>query len=153
MALVEIDVLVAQAINLTLEELLTIYRVQFSVMLGYERETWYDMQGRIIFTNSKGLIGVGLPRRASRSTPDVTLTFPNGLSKTGKFGWEDIRQMQENGSLPEGSAVTTTAIDDTQPGGKRTVQRRYVAPFATANREEDYRIAWEYFGAQAEEGK
>ena len=146
MALVEIDVLVAQALGLTLDELLLIYRVQFPVMQGYERDTWYDMAGRIIFTNSKGLVGIGLPRKGSR---DVTITYPDGRSKTSKLGWDDIHEMQETGSLPAGSTVTTTVQDDTQPGGIQTRTRNYTAPFALASREADYRIAWDFFAHQA----
>lgn len=157
MALVEIDVLVAQALGLTLEELLLIYRVQFPVMQGYERDTWYDIKGRIVFTNSKGLVGVGLPRKGSRSTPKTRITTPDGKVREGNFGWEDLWTYPAEGAyeatvkqggtprVPDGTVITQWVTDDTLPGGPRTVERTYTAPFARANREEDYRIAWAFF--------
>jgi len=125
-ALVEIDVLVAQALGLTLEELITIYRVQFPVMQQYERDTWYDRNGRIVFTASKGLTGVGFPRKGSG----------RGANKT--TGWEDI-QHETSGVFER------TIIDDTLPGGpvERTIT--YEAPFDLCDRVHDYRITWEFF--------
>lgn len=35
--------------------------------------------------------------------------------------------------------------DDTLPTGKYLKERKWVAPFAKANREEDYKIAWAFF--------
>ncbi|AKV98097.1 hypothetical protein ACP86_19220 [Marinobacter sp. CP1] len=145
-ALVEIDVLVAQALGLTLEELLTIYRVQFPVMRQYEAETFYDQTGRIVFTPSKGLVGVGLPRKANKKELNEGTFYgidtPERKEDGIALGWEDIQHLQEG-------SVYKTYMDDTLPGGptERTVE--YKAPFFRSDREEDYRVAWEILEGQA----
>ncbi|MFI6957040.1 Eco57I restriction-modification methylase domain-containing protein [Nocardia sp. NPDC050408] len=45
-ALIEIDAIVAVMLNITADELLTIYRTQFPVLQKYEREALYDTHGR-----------------------------------------------------------------------------------------------------------
>ena len=137
--------LAAQALSLTLEELLTIYQVQFPVMRQYERDTWYDARGRIVFTASKGLLGVGLPRKAGRNDATCKIRSADGKTTASRLGWEDIQPKDGKPQVPDGSTIERPVVDDTLPGGPvcRTIQ--YVAPFSLADREEDYRIAWAHF--------
>jgi len=139
-AVVEIDVLAAKALNLTLDELLTIYRVQFPVMRQYEADTWYDTNGRIVFTASKGLPGVGLPRKAIRGDSSYTLKTPTDKAPNIALGWEDIRNLKAG-------TIRRHITDKTQPGGPFQRHIEYVAPFTRCDREEDYRTAWEAFTA------
>lgn len=78
-ALIELDVLVSMALGLTLEQLITVYRLDFSVLQSYEEDTWYDVNGRIAF--SKKSLGASKPARqdfesakAAERNIDVTFT-------------------------------------------------------------------------------
>lgn len=137
-ALVEIDVLVAMALGLTLAELKTIYRVQFPVMRQYEADTWYDAAGRIVFTNSKGLTGVGLPRNAVRGETCYRLDTPHRREAGIALGWNDVKDLTTG-------TITRTIMDDTLPGGPRERTITYTAPFDRCDRETDYEIAWAEF--------
>ncbi|MDV2961151.1 class I SAM-dependent DNA methyltransferase [Shewanella algae] len=151
-ALVEIDVLVAQALGLTLEELLTIYRVQFPVMRQYEADTWYDQVGRIIFTPSKGLVGVGLPRTARKAdlkagivyevdSPEWTGADSGKAGSDLAIGWDDIKHLTQG-------TVSVTFDDDTRPDGAMRRTITWKAPFIKPDREDDYRVAWAFFANQ-----
>ncbi len=114
-ALVELDVLVAMALGMTLDQLKTIYRIQFPVLSKYEADTWYDRNGRIVFS--------------AKNMGELTYKRPE---------WEQIKDAKSG-------VFTRTIIDDTMPGGpvERTIE--YVAPFDRCNREQDYETAWVFF--------
>lgn len=117
-ALIELDVLVSMALGITLNQLKTIYRIQFPVMQQYEHDTWFDCNGRIVFTNNRSLTGVGFDRKE----------WENGIK-----------------GASAGKKFYRTITDDTMPGGpvERTIE--YVAPFDRCDREKDYETAWKFF--------
>jgi len=111
-------------------------------MRQYEAETFYDQTRRIIFTPSKGLTNVGLPRKARPS--DLRNSINYGIQSDKRteaniaLGWEDVRDMQSG-------TVTKTFMDDTLPNGPHERTIEYIAPFFRPDREKDYRVAWEFF--------
>ncbi len=116
-ALLELDVIVAMALCLTVNELCSIYRIQFPVLRQNDRDTWYDSNGRIVFTPSKGLHGVGLSRKQ----------------------WNEVRKARA------GEVVVVEDEVDAIPGGPSARRLEYVAPFECSDREEDYRVIWAEF--------
>jgi hypothetical protein len=84
LALVEIDVITSMALDLTLEELILIYNVQFPVLQQNEDDTWYDTKGNIVFTCSKGLTGVGLDRPVWNTIKDLKAgeTYEHTIEKS-----------------------------------------------------------------------
>lgn len=117
-ALVELDVLAAMALGMTLDELKTIYKIQFYVLQQNEADTWHDANGRIAFTNNGSLKNVGFKRAE----------FEKGIK-----------------GAAAGAKFYRTITDDTMPGGavERTIE--YVAPFTRCDREKDFERAWEFF--------
>jgi hypothetical protein len=130
MALIEIDVLAAQSLGLTIDQLIEVYRVYFPILQENEAGTWYDQSGRIVWSCSKGLPGVGY--------------LLDGKSP-GRKAWEKIASEAPN-------VLTCEAIDDARPGGPRKITRRFVGPFTRHDRVADYRRAWVHFERLRSEG-
>ncbi|MCD8293632.1 MAG: type II restriction endonuclease subunit M [Clostridia bacterium] len=125
LALVEIDVISAMALGLSLKELIMMYKVQFPVLQDNEKDTWYDAKGNIVFTCSKGLTGVGLDRKQ----------------------WETMRgDLSEDGMVYFGKAPTFEHTIDPKKselyGGQKVT---YYAPYNRQDRIKDYERAWEHF--------
>ena len=138
-AQIELDVLFAQACGLTLEQLQIIYQMQFPVLVNYERDTWYDQTGRIVFS-SKSHEGI-LPRSKKGKDQCYGIDTPQGRKQNIALGWTDVQNLQEG-------QVHYTFTDDTQPGDPTETTITCHAPFERLNREEAYAEAWAYFEEQ-----
>lgn len=142
-ALLELDVLTAQAMELELDDLLTLYRLRFRVMRDYEANTWYDQKGRIVFTNNSALPSFGLPRKKRSKDSDEGITYRrNGYAvDAGGLGFEDVKNMKDG-------YVEKTFPDISMSDEPVMTTVKYVAPFFQMDREADYRRAWEAFDSR-----
>ncbi len=129
-ALIEIDVITAMALSLTLEELILIYNVQFPVLQQNEDDTWYDTKGNIVFTCSKGLTGVGMDRAEWNHIRDLQ---PDQTIDCSRY---------ENMRCDAPGEITYTITKSELYYGE---ERTYYAPFDKCDRVEDYKVAWEWF--------
>lgn len=112
-ALVELDVIVARALGLPLDDLLLMYRVGFTVLRKYDSETFYDQNGRCVFS------------------------VKSGESYLSRKEWDLIKDMKAGEEFTK--TIVETVFSDTPT--ERTIV--YKAPFFRKDREADYREAWE----------
>ena len=104
------------AMNLNLDDLIMMYIIQFPTQQQNDEDTWYDQKGNIVFTCSKGLIGVGLDRKQ----------------------WEQVRNQKDG----ETYIHTIDPAKSELYGGQQVT---YYAPYTKCDRIEDYRRAWAHF--------
>ena len=144
-ALLELDVLTAQAMGLDLKDLLTLYRLRFRVMRDYEANTWYDQKGHIVFTTNAALPSVGLPRKKRVKDAAEGISYRvNGYTVDAKgLGFEDVKDMKEG-------YVEKIFPDVSMTDDPVMTTIRYEAPFFQMDREVDYRMAWEIFARRFE---
>lgn len=128
-ALVEIDVLTAMALGLSLDNLQTIYTIYFPVLQQNENDTWYDAEGKIVFTCSKGLTGVGLDRPAWNAMRGNPITDADGII----IAYEGAEPQYTHTIDPRKSELY---------GGQ---QQTFIAPYNRCDRIADYRTAWAHF--------
>ena len=128
-ALVEIDVLVAMALGLSLEDLELIYTSQFAVLQQNEDDTWYDAKGDIVFTRNVGLSGVGLDRPVWNAMRGNPITDADGTV----IAYEGAEPQYIHTIDPRKSELY---------GGQ---QQTFVAPYTRCDRIADYRTAWAHF--------
>ena len=128
-ALVEIDVIAAMALGLSLQDLEMIYTIQFPVLQQNENDTWYDAEGKIVFTCSRGLTGVGLDRLAWNAMRGNPITDADGTV----IAYEGAEPQYTHTIDPRKSELY---------GGQ---QQTFIAPYNRCDRIADYRTAWAHF--------
>ena len=127
-ALLELDALAALALDLTEDELLTIYRVQFPVLRQYERENRYDQTGRLV---QRDVLKIA-------EQQNIDINEPINLAKY-KGAPELVGEIDTHG------LGITSGIRWTDPKMEPRRERIYPPPFTRCDREADMRQAYRVF--------
>lgn len=115
-AQIEIDVICAIGLNLSLDDLILMYNLQFPVLKNNEDNTWYDSKGNVVFTQNRGLLGAGVDNKT----------------------WEIIRDQKDG-------EIYIHTIDPARSELYGGQQVTYYAPYTKCDRIEDYKRAWAHF--------
>lgn len=126
--------LVAMILNMTKDQLLSAYRIQFPILQQHEKDTYYGKDGGIVYAKNNALTDVGFSRPEFEN-PNVVTPI-----RRSDAPWDGIMK-----HAPAGYVFARTITDDTMPGGpvERTIE--YHAPFDRCDREQDYETAWKFF--------
>jgi hypothetical protein len=119
-ALLEIDVLTAMSLGISLKDLIYAYSIHCTVFKVYEDDTFYDSKGELVFTCSKGLTGVGLDRPTWEKETSLE-----------KIAQKNVTLFNDDGSLLQQSQFKT--IKEMQSGYVEHIVEDDIMP--------DYRVA------------
>lgn len=125
-AMLELDVIIAMALGFSLEDLIFVYTNTFATTQKYEADTWYDANGRVVFT----------------------VSTENDLDLDRKT-WEVIRgtkngELTYDGSEPSYSYTIAEKNSEVYAGQEIT----FAAPYTRCDRIADYCRAWAHFEKQ-----
>jgi hypothetical protein len=158
--LVELDVLVSQALGLTLDELITIYRVQFPILQQYERDNLYGQKGRVVPTSqtAAGNPAVSLVRLAEllkdQADFDITRSYAPETSEMNRLSSKPIKLGKREAEVlgvPDrckmSDLLATTKVthySDEHPDGYQVEQvgLRYTDPGLEPRMERVYPTPW-----------
>jgi hypothetical protein len=127
-ALVELDALAALALDLTEDELVSIYKIQFAVLQQYERDNVYDESGRLV---PGEVLDIASHYNIDIHQPLNIATFRGPAEVVGEVETPDLG--------------VTGGIVWEDPKMEPRMKRIYPPPFTKCDREADMRQAYRAF--------
>lgn len=133
----ELDVLVAKSLDLSLSDLMSAYNIQFPVLAQYEHENLYSSCGKLAFSTSKSLSGVGLKKNTHgiRFSPELGMNAESNFL----FSSRDELLTLKYGFLEVSMVDSSTTRDS----GNKII---YELPLFGVDRCEIYSVIWNNLG-------